>query len=314
MHNIRASFTAILQLIRYKNLLIIGLCQSLVYGALMPFFMQKLEGHISLSATHFIWLMLSTMLMAAFGNTINDIYDMATDSINKSDAPLVRQSISRRQAIGLSVILLSLSLGMAIWVCWQLHIPTFALLHVAIAVGLWLYAWRLKAAPLIGNVLVSLFTALSIAIVGLYEWGAHATSGSLSALLPMWVSIGAYAGFAFLLNTMRELIKDIEDMAGDSACHMRTFAIVAGVKTTKIVIGSLGVVALLLLVAGIDMLLIMAWSKLLAVYLSVMVLVPLGVFLLRMQKSELPTDFTYLSHFAKLIMLSGVLSMLMFLL
>ncbi len=247
--------------------------------------------------------------MSAYGYIINDVYDMETDRINKADRLIVGQWISKPMAIVLAGLSLGISLILAALVCWPLHIPMYFILFPTIGLGLWWYAEQLKAKPLIGNILVSILSAFSLGIIGLFEYALQLPP-AIDQLKHLWIVIAAYSLFAFLLSMIRELVKDVEDIEGDQACQMRTFAIVAGIKNTKRIVNALGIMCLLLLIGSINMLLILAWPKILSVYLSIAVLVPMGVFVLRLQKSQSTYDFSYLSTFAKLIMLSGVLSML----
>ncbi len=290
----------------------IGLTQSLLYYGLMPALYTQFESSLLLNDKSFWLLMLSTIFMTAYGYVINDIYDVETDRINKPESLIVDNRISKNKAFILSILLLTVSLILAAILCFYRHIPNYFILFPAIGLGLWWYAAQLKALPLVGNILVSFLSAFSLAIVGLFEYALQ-TFQTIKNLQNMWIVIAAYSLFAFLLSMIRELIKDVEDIEGDQACQMRTFPIVAGIKNTKRVVGVLGLLCLLLLVGSIDMLLILGWSKILAIYLSVAVLIPMGVFLLRLQKSQSIYDFSYLSTFAKLIMLSGILSMLWFL-
>ncbi len=290
----------------------IGLTQSLLYYGLIPAFYAQLESSLLLKGKGFWLLMLSTILMTAYGYVINDVYDVATDRINKPEDLIVDKILSKNKAIILGIVLLTISLILAAILCFTWHIPHYFILFPAIGLGLWWYAAQLKALPLVGNILVSFLSAFSLAIVGLFEYALQPVQNT-ERLQNMWIIIAAYSLFAFLLSMIRELIKDVEDMAGDQDCQMRTFPIVAGIKNAKRIVGLLGLLCLLLLVGSIDMLLILGWSKILAIYLSVAVLIPMGVFLLRLQKSQSTYDFAYLSTFAKLIMLSGVLSILWFL-
>jgi 4-hydroxybenzoate polyprenyltransferase len=46
-----------------------------------------------------------------------------------------------------------------------------------------------------------------------------------------------YAIFAFVINLIREIVKDLEDINGDTSQGMKTLAIVLGIlKTTKLVL------------------------------------------------------------------------------
>jgi 4-hydroxybenzoate polyprenyltransferase len=47
-----------------------------------------------------------------------------------------------------------------------------------------------------------------------------------------------YAIFAFVINLIREIVKDLEDINGDTSQGMKTLAIVLGILKTKLVFGA----------------------------------------------------------------------------
>ena len=89
-----------LNLVRWKNLLLIALVQSLIKYALFPSF----EATITLSDFQFTLLLLATLFIAAAGNIINDIYDVETDLVNKPNKIIVGKHISEKAAFNLFII------------------------------------------------------------------------------------------------------------------------------------------------------------------------------------------------------------------
>jgi 4-hydroxybenzoate polyprenyltransferase len=54
-----------------------------------------------------------------------------------------------------------------------------------------------------------------------------------------------YAIFAFVINLIREIVKDLEDINGDTSQGMKTLAIVLGIlKTTKLVLRLMSIITL----------------------------------------------------------------------
>ncbi len=149
-----------------------------------------------------------------FANSVNDIIDIEIDRINRPDRPLPSGRMSRKSAIiesvilGLSALLLSASLG----------IKTSVIGLIAVFCML-IYNIKLKHTPLWGNIIVSFTAALAF----LYGGAAY---GGLS---PVWLP----AVFAFLLHLGREIIKDIEDVKGDSAMGAKSLPIVMGAGFSK---------------------------------------------------------------------------------
>ncbi|GAB5520643.1 MAG: geranylgeranylglycerol-phosphate geranylgeranyltransferase [Rhodothermales bacterium] len=155
---------------------------------------------------------ISAAAMGAAANALNDVFDVEIDRINRPDRPL---------ASGL----LPLSAGWSVWVVGSgLGIGLSLLLstaHVAIAMAAvalsFLYDVWLKRVPLAGNIVVSMVIAVTLIVYGGWAVGD-----------PFPAFIGA--GFAFLTNLARELIKDIEDMTGDAEVGAKTWPLVMGVR------------------------------------------------------------------------------------
>src|SRR5438046_1643334 len=92
-----------LRLIRFPNLLIIAGTQLLIrYCLIMPaYILQFNRAHIFptyLSKIGFGILMLSTLLIAAAGYIINDVYDTGIDAVNKPGKNLIGKEFSEKFA------------------------------------------------------------------------------------------------------------------------------------------------------------------------------------------------------------------------
>src|SRR5512133_2352201 len=153
-----------------------------------------------------VLLMVATISATGFGNVINDIQDIDSDRISHPQRPLPKGGLSIHSAKIFSVILIFISLACGFSVSITHGLATLIPLLLLI-----LYARFLKATPLAGNIVVALLVAYSI----LY--------GSLNA--PGFSMVIYPALFAFLLNISREMIKDIQDEAGDKASGVITSAV-----------------------------------------------------------------------------------------
>ncbi|NJE05835.1 geranylgeranylglycerol-phosphate geranylgeranyltransferase [Thermococcus sp. M36] len=143
------------------------------------------------------------------GNTINDYFDYEIDKINRPERPLPRGAMSRATALRYSIVLFAVGLVLA----YVINIYSFILAVVAYT-AMFLYAWKLKPLPLVGNLVVAGLT------------GATPLYGALAVER---VGLAGYLALcAFLVNVSREIIKDIEDIEGDLAEGARTLPIVWG--------------------------------------------------------------------------------------
>ena len=165
----------------------------------------------------------SSVILAAFaasftlasGNIINDIYDIEIDKINRSSRPLPSGKISYKEAHGLYFTFLLLSLIISLFI----NIPAFFIVILATLV-LFLYSKYLKRIPLIGNITVAFLTGL------VFIYGGIAVENYDAAIIP--------ALFAFLINLMREIVKDMQDIKGDEKASVISFPIKYGFQKSKI--------------------------------------------------------------------------------
>ena len=89
-----------LRLIRVNNLIIISATQIFAY-----YFLTPNLSHTQLFQENFLLLLISTFLVAAAGYIINDYMDVRLDLINKPSKVIVGNSISRRWAMFLHIVL-----------------------------------------------------------------------------------------------------------------------------------------------------------------------------------------------------------------
>ncbi len=153
---------------------------------------------------------LSAFFISAGGNSVNDVFDVDIDRVNKPYRPLVREDISVRSAVWFSLILFCLGVALSLWIK-----LTSVLLALAVVTLLVIYSAALKKRLLWGNLAVALLSASA------FVYGGIIGRNFAICLIP--------AGFAFLFHLGREVLKDIEDMKGDSTRGASTLPIRVGV-------------------------------------------------------------------------------------
>lgn len=217
----------ILGLIRFKNLFMITFIQCLfkyVFFALPQF--QNIP--TALNTSNFTILVLATICIAAAGYIINDIQDVEADNINKPSKVIINKGISENLANNLFMVLTVLGIGFGTYVSWQIGKNSFATIFLLVSALLYFYATSLKQTILIGNFVIAALVGLSILIVGVFEIAPMVTPETKDAYLFMFKFLIDYALFAFLLNLVRELVKDIEDVDGDYKAGYNTLPIAIG--------------------------------------------------------------------------------------
>ncbi|SFT88220.1 4-hydroxybenzoate polyprenyltransferase [Algoriphagus locisalis] len=231
-------------------------------------------------------IIISTLLITAAGYMINDYYDVKIDYVNRPGNVVVGKGIKRRVVIFLHTVLNFTAIGLGFLVS-----PIFALINFLAAFLLWFYSNNLKREPFVGNLTVAFLTGLSIYLIGFYF--------QKSELLVL-----TYAIFAFFLNLIREIIKDIEDRPGDRKHGCRTLPIVLGFRKTKAVIfliAAVFVCAILIVMFKLDRPIIFIYFSGLGIFFT--------YFMYRIYIADRKDHFTQLSTMAKVLMLIGTLSM-----
>ncbi len=305
---------AYLRLIRYPNLIFIFITQYLLqYGVVVPVFHQY-GIRPTLGPGWFFLLSLSTVMIAAAGNIINDYFDINIDLVNKPEKVIIDRLISRRWAIAWHSILNVSGVAIGFLVAWKIGYPMIGFTQLCCSGLLWFYSTAYKRQLIIGNVVISLLTALAVLIIGFYEPQLYREITFLNApaVYRLLRIILLYGAFAFLISMIRELVKDLEDVEGDDRLGCRTLPIVYGINAAKdITFVFTGLLIALILFVQYQM--IMLHWYLSTVYLLLAVQAPLILMCGKLKKAAKPGAYHKISGMVKWIMLAGILSMLFFL-
>jgi 4-hydroxybenzoate polyprenyltransferase len=298
---------AFLKLIRWQNLLFIVITQILYeYCIYLPIYGSH-------STYQLGFIVLASVLIAAAGYIINDYFDLNIDQINKPDRVIVNNAVSRRWAIfwHLAFSLLGLFftvLALPPSLFWYLILAN--LLSILL---LWLYSTNFKKQLLIGNVIISILTSWVILIL-FFSKTPLSVDNIISAdhkEIRLFRLTMLYAGFAFIISLIREVLKDMEDRTGDARYGCRTMPIVWGLPASKVFVavwiivlaGTLVILQLYVLAYG-------WWLSI--VYCLLAIVVPLLIVLSKLTAANTQQDFHLLSRYVKAIMFTGILSMLFF--
>ena len=296
----------ILKLIRWKNLLMIALVQVLIkYALFLPFGVMT-----SLNWFGFSLLVLATLCIAAAGNIINDIYDVETDKVNKPDKVIVGKTISEKRANNLFIAFNVIGVGIGFYISSLVGKNAFFAIFVIISALLYIYASYLKQILLVGNIVISVLVALSIIIVGLFELLPVITPENQTSQLTIFKIVLNYAVFAFLINLVRELAKDIEDIDGDYKAGMNTLPIAIGRERASKVLFAMSLTPLF---AVVYYMVTYLYKQPLAIgYFLLFIVAPLIYSVIKSFNAETKKDFHHISAILKLVMFTGLVSFLLF--
>jgi 4-hydroxybenzoate polyprenyltransferase len=307
---------AFLRLIRWPNLVFIVLTQSLFYYCIsLPSFHNGILDQYSnvLTQEEFWLLSLSSVLIAAAGYIINDYFDLNIDRVNKPDRLVVERIIKRRSAIIWHWVLSGMGITIGFYISWKLRNPIIGFSHLICVALLWFYSTTFKRKLLIGNIIVSLLTAWVILVLYACEFRLHrlVDEGYHRMLARVYKFAVLYAAFAFIISLIREVVKDMEDIEGDAVDGCRTMPIVWSIPVSKVFVAT-WLIILIVSLFGVQFYVVQYrwwWS---IAYSMVFIILPLIRLLGSLRKANTSSDYHQLSNLIKIIMLTGILSMIFF--
>lgn len=301
---------AFLRMIRLPNLFFMALTQVLFQVCI---FYPLYEGTVPANDTrNFILLVFASLFIAAAGYIINDYFDINIDEVNKPERMVVDRVISRRWAIAwhfmlsFSGIILT-ALALPLLQKWYLVAA-----NICCVVLLWFYSTTFKRRLLIGNLVISVLTAWTILVIFFSKLSFHdALSESHPGQAKFFRFAFLYAGFAFIISLVREALKDVEDREGDARYGCRTMPIVWGVNVTKVYTAIWLIILLgILVVIQVYILQFNWWWA--VVYCVPAIIAPLLLISRKLMDAQSPAEFAKLSGYTKLVMLTGIVSMVFF--
>jgi geranylgeranylglycerol-phosphate geranylgeranyltransferase len=185
-------------------------------------------GRAALPITALFLLIVAGIASASFGNVINDLHDIASDRVSHRNRPLPQNELSVDSARIFAGYLAVTALISVVFIS-----PAYVALTALPLLVLLVYTRFLKSVPLAGNIVISLLVGYAV----LY--------GALGA--PALSHCAVPAVLAFLLNLVREIIKDVQDEPGDRGAGIVTTTAALPVAHIRTIIYTVIAIFLLLL-------------------------------------------------------------------
>lgn len=294
------------KLVRYQNLLMLAFMQVLFRYA----FLKQQNVPLALTDWQYGLLVLSTVLLAAAGYVINDIFDIPTDMINKPNKVIIGKGISETRAYNIYIGLNITGVAIGFYLSNVILRPSFATIFILIASLLYFYSTSLKQIMILGNFIVALLLALSVIIIGVFDLFPAIDAENQAQMASLFSILIDYALFAFMINFIREIVKDIEDVNGDYNQVMNTLPIAIGIsRAAKIALG-FAIIPFILSLLYINTYFMQNKLYIATIYGFVFVLAPLLYFIVKIFSAKSQKEFHHLSTVLKLILLFGILSIL----
>jgi 4-hydroxybenzoate polyprenyltransferase len=307
---------AFLRLIRFANLAFIALTQFLFFYCIVGRLLEDGNEHfIQSRATLFYLLVSASVLIAAAGYIINDYFDQNIDIINKPSKVVVDKLIKRRWAIFFHFLFSISGLLISMYVGYKISNWVIPLCNLFCILLLWFYSTTFKKKLLSGNLIISALTAWVVIVIYFFVGAGILHGWELSNypfdIRKLYKITMLYAGFAFVISLVREVIKDMEDLEGDVQYNCRTIPVVWGIPGAKIfsavwltvLIAALGIVSFYALQSG-------WWIA--VTYCVLFILIPLLKILQLIYRAKATADYHKISNGIKIVMLTGILSMIFF--
>lgn len=259
-------------------------------------------------------LMFSVVCVAAGGYVINDYFDVKIDQINRPDDLIVTRIISRDIAMRMSLVLSGIGVVLGLVVAWWAHSWTLLSIYVIIPGLLWFYSSSYKRMFLVGNLVVAFVSAIVPLLVAIanVDYLYHQYNDTLKytpIVGDLYIWLGGFAVFAFLLTLARELVKDMEDIEGDREMECRTLPIIMGNKWAKIIVSAIvvGTMALIAYVGWFVLPFPCYWSTFACRYLVFGLLIPLLCVIVLLWFSQSKRELHTVQQVLKFAMFMGML-------
>ena len=233
-------------------------------------------------------LILASVAAIASGYIINNFYDSEKDSINRPQQVSVEKMVSQNTKLILYFIL-NISVIIA-----ASYVSFRAVLFFSVYIfAIWFYSHKIKKRPVVGNLTSAILTITPFFAIFLYY-------KNFSSL------IFVFGFYLFLVLSMRELIKDLQNLKGDLLQNYKTIPVVYGEKYAKLMI-------IVLVVSNVSVTIFLLKSYALErmdyfFYTSISLLF---VVLLLLPKAQSRQQYSRIHILLKLLVLLGVFSIVL---
>lgn len=283
--HILLKFFSMFSVIRGYNILVLVVAQYL--SAIFILAHNKPLKEVLFDINLFLIVLASSATIAG-GYIINNFYDSEKDLINRPQKSMLDRLVSQNTKLSFYFTLNFLAVIFASYVSFR------AVIFFSVYIFLiWFYSHKLKRRPFIGNLTSAILTiAPFFAIFVYYKNFEHV--------------IFVHAIFLFLLISMKELTKDLENIKGDLALNYQTIPITYGERISKIMLTILAVLTLIP-----SYLLVFRYNNGEMDYYFYFSIILLGVFIFFLWKAGTRSHYVKLHNLLKFIIVAGVIGIVL---
>ena len=222
------------RLFRVVNLLIIVLTMVAVADYLI---VSHNYLSVDFNVLDYSLLILTTVIIAAAGNLINDYFDVKADRVNRPKKLIITRHLKKRWAILIHWTLNILAVFFSILLTIRYNSFLFLFVHLMSMNLLWFYSVHFKKKLFVGNIIIAGLTAVVPLLSVWYFKVANESSLPYNVFHPETWSTNLNYSFvyftalcAFFQNWSREISKDIQDIQGDKLIHVVSLPMKYGVN------------------------------------------------------------------------------------
>ena len=271
---------SLFSVVRGYNIPIIVLAQYL--SAIFILAPEKGALDVILDLNLFLIVFASSLTIAS-GYIINNFYDSKKDLINRPNKSMLDRLVSQKTKLYVYFSLNFLVVFIAIFVSWRAVIFFSAYIFL-----IWFYSHKVKKYPIIGNLMSAFMAVLPFFAILMYFKNFYSV-------------IFAHATFLYLLLLVREMVKDLENLAGDLVNDYRTIPVIFGEKVSKQFITLMCIATVFPVYVLIDIYDVGYMD----IYFY-FCMISLIFFLLYLWKADHKSQFTKLHNILKFLIVSGV--------
>lgn len=284
--------TSIFKTFRVVNLLMIALTQFIV----SQFVVQYYDVNI------LMLLIFSTTCIALGGYLLNDIADIEIDKANNKIGIINASNKKVYLLVAIALLILGNIIG---FIACKESLKELFGIYVLASVSLILYAWFLSKYKIVGNVLISGLTALVILLCFYVEVNHYFYTEKYYFFKEIFIWF--YAAIAFIINWLREMVKDIEDESGDTLASRISWVKIIGIKGTKAILITVSMAVFISLIFfGADRPLGIIHADL------AIIIILFLVFMLQILSAKTTKNYKTASLLLKCIMIAGILIPVLF--
>lgn len=278
--HILLKFFSLFSVVRGYNILVVVLAQ---YLASIYIFAHDKPVKTVLLDVNLLMLVLASSATIAAGYIINSFYDSEKDLINRPQKTMLDRLVSQNTKLSFYFILNFLSVVFASYVSFRAVV--FFALYIF---GIWFYSHKLKKLPMIGNLVSATLAVTPFFAIFIYYANFE-------------LVIFYHALFLFLLISIRELVKDLENIKGDFAQNYQTIPVKYGSSVSK------KIVTALVCLTAIPIVILLTQFNLgyMSIYFFSSIFMLL-IFIVLLWQSTSKYQYTWLHNIVKFIIVFGV--------